>query len=142
MTNKKCAQDIRVLLRNERTSDQVELEKLAELIEARKYVEALSHYEAMDTFLRDVVPNKIVFHIYAKRAGGTRIIMAHVRLKDCDKVFESKFKPGVVANIPIDVLVGASEKDIAENLFQARDDILRHVVEVLFTSDDKEIAVL
>ena len=133
---------IRKVKKGERKPDRVDIETLASLVGRREYKKALRHYEHLDTFVREIIPSDVVHFIRTKVDGGVRTVVAHVRLKDCKKVFKEGFRPGVVYQIEMDFPKGIKDDQLALALVQQNSEILAKVVEVLYTEGNKELCAI
>jgi len=142
MTNKKAAALVRERKKGEHRLDQKAMEELAVLIEKGKYEKAYKHYRSMDTFVREGIPEDVVHHIQVKTAGGVRTITAHVRLKNCKKVFRDGFKPGVVSMIDMEFPKDTTDEKMAMAIVSQNDEVLDRVVEVVYMEGDEELCVM
>lgn len=142
MTNKKAAKAIRARLKDENAEDKRSMAKLANLIEEGRYEEAHKHFRGMDTFVRECIPGDVVHHLQTQKDGGVRKLVAHVRLKECDKVLKEGFRPGVVYKVALEFPKGVTDEQMAVSIIQQNEKILNQVVEVLYTEGDEEIVTI
>ena len=138
MTNKQAANKVRAAMKGESAPDKREMSKLAKLIEEREYAAAYKHFRGMDTFVREGIPKEVVHHLSVKKAGGIRTITAHIRMKDCKKVFNEGWKPGVLMQVPLEFPKDVTDEQIATSLVQQNGDIVAKAIEVLYEEEGSD----
>lgn len=124
-------------LDTESPSDRKQFRHLANKVRKGKWKEAKKALREMDTFNREAISNEVYNEINIRGAGSKRIVEAHVRLKDCKKVFKEGFPSGVVAMVTLEFPGDMTDDQIAMGVGCQDDKIIKQAVEVIYEDKGK-----
>jgi len=124
------------------SADRKALRRMAIILERGDHKKALEYGQSMDTACREYVPDKVWHYLRVKVAGGVRTVTAHIRLKNCKKVFKKGFRPGVVSTIDLEFPADVPEDKLGLNLMLGHHKVLDEVVEVVYAEGDTDLCVM
>ena len=135
LTRKAAVEATRKAKKGEGKHDKASMEKLARYIARSEYKKAYTHFRRMDTFVREGIPEDVVYFLNAKKDGGERLITAHVKVKGggAKKVFKEGFPPGVIMMMDIAFPKKSTDEQISTGLMSKHGEILDAIVETYFT---------